>query len=246
MPIGHFRPMYPDFPAQVMAAPDLELYVNALAHYWGSFVADVTGQPGYVILPSYPKSERAPLDEAVRLRVIDLGTEGRFRADLHRPGRLQRLALGRRQGGRRLVRRDLRGRPAAAPAPGDPAEGEPRPPGRAPPEAVRADLPPAAPEDGHRRAPGRRRPVRRRRVAGGPDEVPQVLPAGAAVPAAGAGGLRRDHRGHAPLEGLLDPAGRDPPPVRVQGPLPQGPRGVRRRSATTGRLRASTRRSRPA
>jgi hypothetical protein len=46
-----FRPMYPNFPAQLMAASDLELYVNAMAHYWGTFVADVTGQPGYVILP---------------------------------------------------------------------------------------------------------------------------------------------------------------------------------------------------
>jgi hypothetical protein len=73
-----FRPMYPDFPALVMAAPDLELYINALAHYWGSFVADVTGQPGYVILPSYPKSECAPLDEPVRLRVIDLGSQEDF------------------------------------------------------------------------------------------------------------------------------------------------------------------------
>jgi hypothetical protein len=73
-----FRPMYPDFPAQVMAAPDLELYVNALAHYWGSYVADVTGQSGYVILPSYPKTERDPLHEEVRLRVIDLGSKADF------------------------------------------------------------------------------------------------------------------------------------------------------------------------
>jgi len=72
--------MYPDFPAQVMAASDLELYVNALAHYWGSFVADVTGQSGYVILPSYPKTEREPLEQEVRLRVIDLGTKEDFEA----------------------------------------------------------------------------------------------------------------------------------------------------------------------
>jgi hypothetical protein len=73
-----FRPMYPDFPAQVMAASDLELYVNALAHYWGSYVADVTGQTGYVILPSYPKADRDPLEEPVRLRVIDLGSTTDF------------------------------------------------------------------------------------------------------------------------------------------------------------------------
>ncbi len=75
-----FRPMYPNFPAQLMAASDLELYVNALAHYWGSFVADVTGQPGYVILPGYPKADREPLTEEVRLRVIDLGTQADFEA----------------------------------------------------------------------------------------------------------------------------------------------------------------------
>ncbi len=73
-----FRPMYPDFPAQVMAASDLELYVNAMAHYWGSFVADVTGQPGYVILPSYPKTEREPLQDQARLKVIDLRSEADF------------------------------------------------------------------------------------------------------------------------------------------------------------------------
>ena len=79
---GHraFRPMYPDFPGQVMAASDLELYVNALAHYWGSFVADVSGQPGYVILPSYPKAERDPLNEEVPLRALDLGTKADFEA----------------------------------------------------------------------------------------------------------------------------------------------------------------------
>jgi hypothetical protein len=73
-----FQPMYPDFPTQVMAASDLELYLNALAHYWGSFVADVTGQPGYIILPSYPKTDRAPLQEETRLKVIDLGSKDDF------------------------------------------------------------------------------------------------------------------------------------------------------------------------
>src|SRR5260370_811221 len=62
----------------VMAASDLELYVNAMAHYWGSFVADVTGRTGYVILPSYPKSERDSLHEEVRLQVIDMGSRDDF------------------------------------------------------------------------------------------------------------------------------------------------------------------------
>jgi hypothetical protein len=75
-----FHPMYPNFPAQVMAAHDVELYVNALAHYWGSFVADVTGQSGYVILPRYLKADRGPLEQEVRLKVVDLGTKGDFEA----------------------------------------------------------------------------------------------------------------------------------------------------------------------
>ena len=99
-----FRPMYPDFPAQVMAASDLELYVNAMAHYWGSFVADVTDQPGYVILPSYPKTEREPLQDQARLKVIDLGSEADFERIFTGLVGSERLALGRRQGGRRLVR----------------------------------------------------------------------------------------------------------------------------------------------
>ena len=75
-----FRPMYPNFPTQVMAASDLELYVNALVHYWGSFVADVTGQPGSIFLPSDSKDERELLTEPVRLRVIDLGSQDEFEA----------------------------------------------------------------------------------------------------------------------------------------------------------------------
>jgi hypothetical protein len=29
-----FKPMYPNFPEQVMAMPESELYLNAIAHYW--------------------------------------------------------------------------------------------------------------------------------------------------------------------------------------------------------------------
>src|SRR5438309_39317 len=29
-----FRPMYPNFPAQVMETSEVELYINAIIHYW--------------------------------------------------------------------------------------------------------------------------------------------------------------------------------------------------------------------
>lgn len=61
-----FRPLYPNFPDQVMRLGDAELYLNALHHYWG--LADGFGE----------KTARPPLAEAqVRaqtLRTIDLGT----------------------------------------------------------------------------------------------------------------------------------------------------------------------------
>ena len=41
-----FKPMYPNFPKQVMEASDLELYLNAITHYWMAAVRDVAqGQP---------------------------------------------------------------------------------------------------------------------------------------------------------------------------------------------------------
>ena len=41
-----FRPMYPNFPKQVMEASDLELYLNAITHYWMAAVRDAAqGQP---------------------------------------------------------------------------------------------------------------------------------------------------------------------------------------------------------
>src|ERR1700721_687040 len=41
-----FKPMYPNFPKQVMEASELELYLNAITHYWMAAVRDVAqGQP---------------------------------------------------------------------------------------------------------------------------------------------------------------------------------------------------------
>jgi hypothetical protein len=68
-----WRPMYPNFPRQVMEASDAELYVNALLHYLGDWV-------GLRILPVYPIADRPPLIEAVELEVIDLGDDGELRA----------------------------------------------------------------------------------------------------------------------------------------------------------------------
>jgi hypothetical protein len=68
-----WRPMYPNFPRQVMEAEDAELYVNALLHYLGDWV-------GQRILPVYPVDERPALVEAVELEVIDLGDEDELRA----------------------------------------------------------------------------------------------------------------------------------------------------------------------
>lgn len=74
-----FKPMYPNFPAQVMEASDSELYINAIIHYIGSFVRDVTGHDvTEESLPVYEKEERFPLIEKVDLKVIDLGTEKEF------------------------------------------------------------------------------------------------------------------------------------------------------------------------
>ncbi|HWD38790.1 MAG TPA: TerD family protein [Fimbriimonas sp.] len=63
-----FKPMYVDFPRQVMEASDSELYVNALRHYWTS------GR----LLPSQPKRPRLRLFEPTNLKYLDLGTIEEF------------------------------------------------------------------------------------------------------------------------------------------------------------------------
>jgi hypothetical protein len=98
-----FKPMYPNFPKQVMEASDLELYLNAITHYWMAAVRDVAqGQPrlfgGRLMegaasipapvetlsvplqwLPEYEVENRESLpEEEVSLKVISLGSEGDF------------------------------------------------------------------------------------------------------------------------------------------------------------------------
>ncbi len=58
-----FRPMYPNFPAQVMEMERVDLYINAIRHYLT------------LHQPEYDKSARLPLLDRVDLKVIDLGDE---------------------------------------------------------------------------------------------------------------------------------------------------------------------------
>jgi uncharacterized protein (DUF3820 family) len=58
-----YKPMYPNFPNQVLEASDIELYFNAFIHY-------LTG-----MLPIYEKKERLPLIEPATLKVVELATE---------------------------------------------------------------------------------------------------------------------------------------------------------------------------
>jgi hypothetical protein len=73
-----YKPMYPNFPKQVMEASEAELYLNAMTHYFVSWVSDLVGDPGIVYLPHYDKEEREKLQQDVAVKVIDLGTEDDF------------------------------------------------------------------------------------------------------------------------------------------------------------------------
>lgn len=75
------QPMYSNFPTQVMEASEAELYINAIIHYVGSFVRDVTGQDvTNKSLPVYEKEERFPLIQTKELAILSLGTEEEFYA----------------------------------------------------------------------------------------------------------------------------------------------------------------------
>jgi len=62
-----YKPMYPNFPKQVMEASDAELFINAILHYFGDWV-------GVRIMPEYEVEERPRLLEKTTLKVIGLGT----------------------------------------------------------------------------------------------------------------------------------------------------------------------------
>lgn len=63
-----YRPMYPNFPQQVMEASNLELYFNAFIHYL------TEGK----LLPYYEKEERYALPDFTKLKVIELGNQDDF------------------------------------------------------------------------------------------------------------------------------------------------------------------------
>lgn len=60
-----YKPMYPNFPESVMEADYIDLYINAIVHYWS----------GGTLYPYEEKNERLPLFEEIKVKVIDLGTE---------------------------------------------------------------------------------------------------------------------------------------------------------------------------
>jgi hypothetical protein len=61
-----FKPMYPNFPAQVMEMTEAELYFNAILHYWT------------LKLPETEAEEREALEDKPKLRLIRLGTREDF------------------------------------------------------------------------------------------------------------------------------------------------------------------------
>jgi hypothetical protein len=75
--VKDYRPMYPNFPGQVMEAGRAELYLNAVRHYLTAWVSDLVGDDRrrLVWLPRYRKDAREPLEEGVKLTVIELGDE---------------------------------------------------------------------------------------------------------------------------------------------------------------------------
>lgn len=60
-----YQPMYPNFPKSVMEADEIELYLNAIVHYWtyGTWI------------PSETKEERLPLFDETKVTVLELGSK---------------------------------------------------------------------------------------------------------------------------------------------------------------------------
>lgn len=71
-----YKPMYPNFPKQVMEASESELYINAILHYFGDWI-------GVRILPKYEKEDRLPLKNFKDLKVIALGDKEDFTQIFH-------------------------------------------------------------------------------------------------------------------------------------------------------------------
>lgn len=60
-----WKPMYPNFPQEVMEKSRAELYRNAMVHYWS----------GGILRPSIPKQERLPLSEKPDVKILSSGTK---------------------------------------------------------------------------------------------------------------------------------------------------------------------------
>lgn len=60
-----YKPMYPNFPTQVAEASDVELFTNAILHYFGDML-------GIRIMPEYEKEERFPFYEDTNLATLNL------------------------------------------------------------------------------------------------------------------------------------------------------------------------------
>ena len=58
-----YRPMYPNFPEQVAEASDVELFINAIVHYF-TF--------GH-LMPEYEKNERLPLIDVNKMTILSIG-----------------------------------------------------------------------------------------------------------------------------------------------------------------------------
>lgn len=65
--VRNYRPMYPNFPMQVMDAPAAELYWNAIMHYAGDAI-------GWRIVPHYVKEARSELKGQHEVKFIELGS----------------------------------------------------------------------------------------------------------------------------------------------------------------------------
>lgn len=59
-----YKPMYPNFPESVMEADYVDLFINAIVHYW----SDGT------LYPNEKREERLPLFDVTKVKIIDIGT----------------------------------------------------------------------------------------------------------------------------------------------------------------------------
>ncbi|MEH6941007.1 TerD family protein [Bacillus sp. JJ722] len=71
-----YKPTYPNFPKQVMELNEADLYINAIIHYYDSFIRDVAGIVSTDrSLPDYEEIARPSLNHFPELKVIHLGNE---------------------------------------------------------------------------------------------------------------------------------------------------------------------------